>query len=147
MRPLIRKLLKEYDRQAEFDSAYEDFEDKKLLSLILKYLNGTIKFDGGVLPGSGVPEHWEVCLVTDTFEDHLCYGCNGCYTFSTGDDVFTELAAEDNDHTTSAIAISVTELMGGEWMDYYYIIQKFLQNKIRKYMDDNAYPEMHEMDW
>ena len=55
---------------------------------------------------------------------------------------------EDNDDTVSAIAIMLQEIFGGgEWMDYYYIINKYLQDRIAKYMKERNYPDKHDLDW
>jgi len=143
-----RKVIKEYGdgHQADFDTAYTDFDDQKLIAVIIKYLDKIIQFDGNILPAE-LPEDWIAYLHNEPFEEHLCYGCNGMYTYSTSGDINREKDSIDNDDTVSAIAISVSERMGGEWMDYYHVVHKYLQNRIKTHMKDNDYPDVHEMEY
>ena len=143
-----RKVIKEYGdgHQADFDTAYTDFDDQKLIAVIIKYLDKIIQFDGNILPAE-LPEDWIAYLHNEPFEEHLCYGCNGMYTYSTSGDINREKDSIDNDDTVSAIAISVSERMGGEWMDYYHVVHKYLQNRIKTHMKANDYPDVHEMEY
>ena len=105
-----------------------------------------IQFDGNILPAD-LPEDWRAYFHNEPFEEHLCYGCNGVYTYSTSGDINREQDSIDNDDTVSAIAIAITELMGGEWMDYYYVVHKYLLDRIKKDMKEKNYPDTHEMEW
>ncbi len=55
---------------------------------------------------------------------------------------------EDNDQIVGAIALMLEDIFGGtDWMMYYYIVHKYLQDRIYKYMKERNYPDKHDIEW
>lgn len=153
MKTLIKKILKEQfyasDKRSDlekFASAYNDFNDPKFLKHILLELDNSIVIDD-VVGSTDIETDWVAWIEEGPFGEHLCFGCTGKYTYPNTGDLNREVDYEDNDHTVSAIAIMLEDIFGGEWMDYYYIINKYLQDKIYNYMKERNYPEDHHLDW
>ncbi len=153
MKTLIRKILKEQfyasDKRShveKFSSAYNDFNDPKFLKHILLELDNSIVIDD-VVGSNHIETDWIGWIDEDPFMGHLCYGCTGRYTYPNSGDLTRDVDYEDNDHTVSAIGIMLEEIFGGEWMDYYYIINKYLQDRVYKYMKERNYPDKHDLEW
>jgi len=154
MKTLIRKILIEQfypddDREyvEKYASAYNDFGDQKFLKHILSELDNSIVIEG-VVGSTDIETDWVAWIEEDPFEEWLCYGCTGVYTYPTKGDLNLAKNFEDNDDTVSAIALMVEEIFGGDdWMEYYYIIHKYLQDRIAKYMKERNYPDKHDLDW
>ena len=153
MKILIRKILKEQfypddDRSYldKFDTAYKNFNDPKFLKHLLWELDKSIVIED-VVGSDKIETDWVAWLEEKPFEDHLCYGCTGKYTYPTIGELNLSRDYGDNDDTVSAIAIMLEEIFGGEWMDYYYIVNKYLQDRIYKYMKERNYPDKHDIEW
>ena len=153
MRTIIKKILKEQfyasDKRSDlekFASAYNDFNDPKFLKHILSELDNSIVIDD-VVGSDHIETDWVAWIDDDPFIEHLCYGCTGRYTYPNTGDLNRAVDYEDNDHTVSAIGIMLEDIFGGEWMDYYYVVNKYLQDRIAKYMKGRNYPYKHDLDW
>ena len=153
MKKLIKKILKEEflpsensDYMDRFDTSYKDLNDPKFLKHILLELDRSIVIEG-VVGSIDIESDWVAWIEEDPFEEWLCYGCSGKYTYPSSGDLNLARDYEDNDHTVSAIAIMLEEIFGGEWMDYYYIVNKYLQDRIYKYMKERNYPDKHDLEW
>jgi hypothetical protein len=151
---LIKKILKEQfysdDTRNYIDgyaSSYNDFGDPKFLKHILKELDRSIIIED-VVAADGIETDWVAWLEEDPFGDHLCYGCRGIYHYPNTGDLNRVVDHEDNDQLVSAISIMLENIFGGDdWMVYYYIIHKYLQDRISKYMKDGNYPYKHTIEW
>jgi len=153
MKRLIKKILKEQFYTSDnrphlekFGSAYNDFNDPKFLKHILSELDNSIVIEG-VVGSIDIETDWKAYIEEGPFAEHLCFGCTGVYTYPSIGDLNLAQDYEDNDHTVSAIGIMLEEIFGGEWMDYYYIVNKYLQDRIYKYMKERNYPDKHDLEW
>ena len=153
MRKLIKKILKEQfypddDRSYldKFDTAYKNFNDPKFLKHLLNELDNTIVIED-VVGSDKIETDWKAYIKEDPFAEHLCYGCTGVYTYPSIGDLNLARDYGDNDDTVSAISIMLEEIFGGEWMEYYYIVNKYLQARLYKYMKERNYPEKHDLEW
>ena len=153
MRTIIKKILKEQfyasDKRShleKFGGSYNDFNDPKFLKHILYELDKSIVIEE-VVGSDKIETDWVAWFYDGPFEEHLCYGCTGRYTYPNTGDLTRVVDYEDNDHTVSAIGIMLEEIFGGEWMDYYYIVNKYLQDRVYKYMKERNYPDKHNLEW
>jgi len=156
MKNLIKKILKESmveDYKRKYSDAYENYPNKKILPVLLKYLNGMVTID---MIGKSNDNSTTYTVYLDDvkeIEKNYCYGCSGTYHYPTGThDLYTATHMEDNDQFVSAVEMALIEIFGGELsnMEFYDIIHKFLLDKIKNHMDKdgiNAYPEEHDMEW
>lgn len=158
MKNLIKKILREefdkvQDYKKRFENAYENYPHKKILPVILKYLDNIIKIDMIVKSNDNSTTYTVYLDDVDTIAKHYCYGCSGTFHYPTGThDLYTATHWEDNDQYTSAVELALIDTFGGESgdLEYYDIIYKFILDKIKKHMDNdsiNDYPEEHDMDW
>ena len=126
------------------------FDYPKLLSpyrdSLLSELDNTIVIED-VVGSNKVETDWHAYIKEDPFEKHLCYGCTGVYTYPTVGDLNLARDHGDNDDTVSAISIMLEEIFGGEWIDYYYVVNKYLQDRIYKYMKERNFPDKHNLEW
>ncbi len=145
---LIKKILKEEVGYIDqYGRSYDDFGDKIFLKHILKELDRSISIED-VVAASGIETDWKAYIEEAPFEQHLCYGCAGVYHYPNTGDLNKTVDYEDNDQLVSAISIMLEDVFGGDdWMVYYYIIHKYLQEKISKYMKDRNYPYKHTIEW
>ena len=132
MRTIIKKILKEQfypddDRSYldKFDKAYKDFNDPKFLKHLLHELDNSIVIED-VVGSDKIETDWKAYLKESPFEEHLCYGCVCVYTYPIIGDLNLARDYGDNDDTVSAISIMLEDIFGGEWMDYYYVVNKYL---------------------
>ena len=153
MRTIIKKILKEQfypddDRSYldKFDKSYKDFNDPTFLKHLLHELDNSIVIED-VVGSDKIETDWKAYLKESPFEEHLCYGCVGVYTYPSIGDLNLARDYGDNDDTVSAISIMLEDIFGGEWMDYYYVVNKYLQDRIYKYMKERNYPEKHDLEW
>lgn len=153
MKTLIRKILKEQfypddDRSYldKFDTAYKNFNDPKFLKHLLYELDNSIVIED-VVGSDKIETDWKAYIKEDPFAEYLCYGCVGVYTYPSVGELNLAQDYGDNDDTVSAIAIMLEDIFGGEWMDYYYIVNKYLQDRIYKYMKERNYPDKHDLEW
>jgi len=130
----------------KFDTAFKDFNNPKFLTHLLKELDRSIVIED-VVGSDKIETDWKAYIKEDPFEEHLCYGCTGVYTYPTVGDLNLARDYGDNDDTVSAISIMLEDIFGGEWMDYYYVVNKYLQDRIYKYMKERNYPEKHDLEW
>ena len=160
MKKLIKKILREEygektkDYKKNMSTLHQEyFTNKKILPLIIKYLDSIINID------MIVKSNYNPTTYTVYFDDvepiakHYCYGCSGTFHYPTGThDLYNVVHAEDNDQFVSAVELSIIGMFGGESsdMEFYSLIYKYLFDRIKKHMDNdgiNAYPEEHDMDW
>jgi hypothetical protein len=153
VKTLIRKILKEQfypddDRSYldKFDTAYKNFNDPKFLKHLLYELDNSIVIED-VVGSDKIETDWKAYIKEDPFAEYLCYGCVGVYTYPSVGELNLAQDYGDNDDTVSAIAIMLEDIFGGEWMDYYYIVNKYLQDRIYKYMKERNYPDKHDLEW
>lgn len=144
----IKKILKEEVGYIDqYGRSYDDFGDKIFLKHILKELDRSIIIED-VVAASGIETDWKAYIEEAPFEQHLCYGCAGVYHYPNTGDLNKTVDYEDNDQLVSAISIMLEDVFGGDdWMAYYYVIHKYLQEKISKYMKDRNYPYKHTLEW
>jgi len=156
---LIKKILKEqfYSGDARnyidrYASAYNDFGDPKFLKHILNELDRSIVIED-VVESTYLETDWVGLFDERPFDDHLCFGCSGRYYYPNTGDLNIDINFEDNDQTVSAIASMVEDVFGrggevdGERRAYYYIIHKYLQDRIYNYMKEHNYSYKHELNW
>jgi len=157
---LIKKILiEEFTERIEdykkekSEHSNEYFTNKKILPQIIKYLDSIINIDM-IVKSNDNPSTYAVYLDdVEEISQHYCYGCSGTFHYPTGThDLYTASDYEDNDQFTSAVEMAIIDVFGGELynMEFYSIINKYLFDRIKKYMDNdmiNDYPEEHDMDW
>lgn len=154
MRNLIKTILGEQfysddDRGyvEKYSSAYNDFGDQKFLKHILNELDNSIVIED-VVPSLSSETDWTTYIDETPFDEHQCYGCTGVYHYPNIGDLNLSSDFEDNDQIVSAISIMLEDIFGGDdWMEYYYIVHKYLQDRIYKYMKERNYPDKHDMEW
>lgn len=157
---LIKKILiEEFTERIEdykkekSEHSNEYFTNRKILPQIIKYLDSIINIDM-IVKSNDNPSTYAVYLDdVEEISQHYCYGCSGTFHYPTGThDLYTASDYEDNDQFTSAVEMAIIDVFGGELynMEFYSIINKYLFDRIKKYMDNdmiNDYPEEHDMDW
>ncbi len=148
MKTLIRKILKEqfFNKDYLDKYNYKDFGDPKFLKHILLELDRSVIIED-VVGSDKIESDWMAWIVETPFDEWLCFGCTGKYTYPTTGDLNLARDYEDNDHTVTAIAIMLEKIFGGEWMEYYYIVHKYLQDRIYTYMKEHNYPDKHTIEW
>jgi|TARA_R110000803_G_scaffold95678_3_gene163772 hypothetical protein len=160
MRFLIKKILREgYSegindyKKVQSQEHEEYFTNKKILPLIIKYLDSIINIDMIVKSNENSTTYTVYFDDVEPIAKHYCYGCSGTFHYPTGThDIYTMSHAEDNDQFTSAVEGALIDMFGGELsnMEFYSLIYKYLFDIIKKYMDNDMvinYPEEHDMDW
>jgi len=160
MKYLIKKILIEefterivdYKKEKS-EHSNEYFTNKKILPQIIKYLDSIINIDMIVKSNNNSSTYTVYLDDVEEISQHYCYGCSGTFHYPTGNhDIYTASDYEDNDQFTSAVEMAVIDVFGGDLynMEFYSIINKYLFDKIKRYMDNdmvNDYPEEHDMDW
>ena len=160
MKNLIKKILKEEygERTNDYKKTMstlhkEYFTNKKILPLIIKYLDSIINIDMNVKSNDNSTTYTVYFDNVEPIFKHYCYGCSGTFHYPTGThDIYTMTHAEDNDQFVSAVELAVIDVFGGDLsnMEFYSMVYKYLFDRIKKHMDNdgiNAYPEEHDMDW
>lgn len=157
---LIKKILiEEFTERIEdykkekSEHSNEYFTNRKILPQIIKYLDSIINIDMIVKSNDNSSTYTVYLDDVEEISQHYCYGCSGTFHYPTGThDLYTASDYEDNDQFTSAVEMAIIDVFGGELynMEFYSIINKYLFDRIKKYMDNdmiNDYPEEHDMDW
>ena len=160
MKNLIKKILREEygERTNDYKKTMstlhkEYFTNKKILPLIIKYLDSIINIDMIVKSNDNSSTYTVYFDNVEEISQHYCYGCSGTFHYPTGThDIYTMTHAEDNDQFVSAVEMALIDVFGGDLsnMEFYSIIYKYLFDKIKRYMDNdriNDYPEEHDMDY
>jgi len=160
MKNLIKKILREEygERTNDYKKTMstlhkEYFTNKKILPLIIKYLDSIINIDMIVKSNDNSSTYTVYFDNGEEISQHYCYGCSGTFHYPTGThDIYTMTHAEDNDQFVSAVELAVIDVFGGDLsnMEFYSMVYKYLFDRIKKHMDNdgiNAYPEEHDMDW
>lgn len=157
---LIKKILiEEFTERIEdykkekSEHSNEYFTNRKILPQIIKYLDSIINIDMIVKSNDNSSTYTVYLDDVEEISQHYCYGCSGTFHYPTGThDLYTASDYEDNDQFTSAVEMAIIDVFGGELynMEFYSIINKYLFDRIKKYMDNDRisdYPEEHDMDW